>query len=328
MQVLEKKGILFKDKTELFVDARGIRNKEALITHAHSDHAKTSLTNTYCMTPETASLIDAKNKKCGIKEIPFKKKFNIKEFECSFHPNGHILGSAQLKVSNEIDAVLTSDFKLQKSILFDGAEILPSEILVIESTFGIPEYSFPKREDVYEDMIKWMHSHLNKNNFIVLGGYSTGKAQELTKIVNEFLGETPLVHKKIFEQNKVYENEGVKLGNYLELNHNLNDANILIMPPHLINDDLLFALQHQIKRRVEPAIATGWKNHSKYKTFPVSDHSDFNGLIEYVKQSEPKLVLTTHGYEREFASYVQRRLKIPAKPLSESRQMILQEFNV
>jgi len=327
MQISGKRGISLKDKTELFVDASGIRNREALITHAHSDHAKTSSTNTYYLTPETASLIEANKKKCKLKKVPFKKKFSIGEFECKFHPNGHILGSAQLEINNGTNVVLTSDFKLQKSILFEGAKILPSEILVIETTFGSPEYVFPERELVYEDMIKWMHNHVDKNHFIVLGGYSTGKSQELTKIVNEFLGETPLVYKKIFDQNKVYESEGVKLGNYLELDHNLNDANILIMPPHLINDGLLQALQLQLGKKVEPAIATGWKKHSKYKTFPISDHADFNALEKYVMESNPKLVLTTHGFEREFASHVRRRLKIPAKPLSDARQMLLQEFN-
>jgi len=296
-----------------------------LITHAHSDHAKTSKTNTYYLTPETAALIQSEKKQCAVKKVPFGKKFNLNEFTCSFHPSGHILGSAQVAVSNGTDVVLTSDFKLQKSILFEGAEILPSEILIIESTFGKPQYSFPSREDVYEDMIKWMHYHLSKKHFIVLGGYSTGKAQELTKIVTEFLGETPLVHNRIFEQNTVYEKEGVKLGDFIDLNHNLNEANVLIMPPNLINDNLLLALQHQLKRNVEVALATGW-NFRKYKSFPLSDHADYNSLLKYVKESDPKLVLTTHGFEMEFAKAVQRKLKINARPLSRKGQSVLGDF--
>ncbi|MEK6957956.1 MAG: hypothetical protein AABW99_03190 [archaeon] len=327
MQVSHKKGILFRDKTELFVDASGLKNREAIITHAHSDHAKTSSTNTYYLTPETASLIGAEENGVSVKKIPFGKKFKLNEFECSFHSSGHILGSAQLKVSNGVDVVLTSDFKLQKSILFEPAEILPSNILVIESTFGLPKFSFPEREKVYEDMIHWMHSNISKKNFVVLGGYATGKAQELTKIVNEFLRETPLVHKKIFDQNKIYEKEGIKLGNYLELNHNLNESNVLIVPPSMINDHLLLALQHQLGRHVEAAIATGWNNYGRYKTFPLSDHADFNSLLRYVKESAPKMVLTTHGFENEFARQVTRRLGIPARPLSRHGQKTLGEFS-
>ena len=325
MEISDQKGIYFKGKDELFIDSRGIRNKEAIITHSHSDHAKPTLTNTYYLTPETASLIQADGKKYKTKKIPFKKKFSLGEFECKFHSSGHILGSAQVEINNSIQAVLTSDFKLQKNILFEGAEILPSEVLIIETTFGTPEYDFPQRDVVYEDMIKWMNHQLQDNKFIVLGGYSTGKAQELTKVVNEFLGETPLVYKKIFEQNQIYEKEGVKLGDYLELNYNLNDANVLIIPPHLINDYLLEALQHQLGKKVEVALATGW-GASKYKSFPLSDHADYNALLRYVKESEPKLVLTTHGFEEEFARSVRRKLKINARPLSKLGQKTIMEY--
>lgn len=343
MQIFQKGGIVFRathakhelcgashpagrKEGELFVDASGIKEKEAVVTHAHSDHAKTSLTNTYYLTPQTASLLNCAQKNIAVSEIPFGKTFKVGEFSCKFHPSGHILGSAQLEVANGTEAVLTSDFKLQKSILFDGAEILPSEVLIIETTFGTPEYTFPEREEVYADIVKWSQAALAQKHFIVLGGYSTGKAQELTKIVNELLGQTPLVYKKVFEQNRAYESQGVKLGNYIELNHNLGDADILIMPPHLIDDNLILALSHQLKRKVSVAIATGWNTHSKYKTFPLSDHADFNSLMRYVKESSPKFVLTTHGFEEEFASAVQKKLGIAARPLSRGGQLALDEF--
>ena len=258
MHVFHRNGIIFKAKDELPVDASGLRDREALITHAHSDHAKATLSNTYYLTPQTSALINSSEKHLNVKEVPFGKKFEVGEFTCRFVPSGHILGSGQLEVCNGAQAVLTSDFKLQKSILFEGAEILPSEILVIETTFGTPEYSFPERGQVYEDIIKWGHTALKSGGFLVLGGYSTGKAQELTKISNEFLAQAPLVYKKVFEQNRVYESQGVKLGNYTELNNNLKDANVLIMPPHLIDDNLIGALQHQLGRKVHTAIATGW----------------------------------------------------------------------
>lgn len=327
MEIIESCGVVFRAKEQLYVDAFGIRGKHALVTHAHSDHAKVSRSNTYYLTPQTSALIGSKEKGLNVQEVPFGKKFCVGGFECCFHPSGHILGAGQLQVSNGAEAVLTSDFKLQKSILFEGAEVLPSGILVIESTFGKPEFVFPPREQVYEEIIKWVSHNLSKNNFVVLGGYSTGKAQELTKIVNEFLGETPLVHKRVFEQNNVYEQEGVKLGNYICLDHNLNDARVLIMPPHLINNNLLLALQHQLGKSVEAAIATGWRNYYGYKSFPLSDHADFNGLMTYVKESSPKLVLTTHGFEEDFARTVQRKLGIPARPLSRAGQKTIMEFS-
>ncbi len=326
MQITHRNGIVFRAKDELFVDAHGIRGKQALITHAHSDHAKATKSNSYFATPQTNALIGGREKGFSVTEVPFGKKFSVGEFECRFHPSGHILGSAQLEVQNGSHAVLTSDFKLQKSILFEGAQILPSEVLVIETTFGRPEYSFPSREQVYEDMIRWISRNISENKFTVLGGYSTGKAQELTKVVNEFLGETPLVYSKIFGQNRAYESQGVKLGNYTLLDHNLKDSNVLILPPHLIDGHLLSALSHQLGKKAEAAIATGWGGRSKYKSFPLSDHADFESLLRYVKESNPKLVLTTHGFEEEFARAVQRKLGILARPLSRGGQKTIMEF--
>ena len=330
MQLTGQKGVKIKEgNSELFVDAYGIKNKPAIITHAHSDHAKPSLSNSYFMTKETKSLISSGAKKAKdfkIKEVSLGKKFRINDFEVSLHSSGHILGSAQVKIHNSSSAVITSDLKMQKSILFEPAEQLKADTLLIETTFGLPEYNFPSRQVVYEDMMGWLHESASKNHFVVLGGYSTGKGQELTKIVNEFGGVHPLVHSRIYEQNKVYEKNGVKLGTYYGLDHNLNDSNVLIVPPHYIDDSLLKALEHQLHRKVDCAIATGWKG-LRYKTFPLSDHADFNGLLEYVKNAEPKTVLTHHGFASEFASYVQRRLKIPARPLGEASQTMLHEFN-
>ncbi len=326
MQITHRNGIVFRANGELLVDAHGMRGKEALITHAHSDHARPSSSNTYFMTPQTRALLGADAGRQNMVGVPFGRKFSVGEFECTFHPSGHILGSAQLEVQNGVHAVLTSDFKLQKSILFEGAQILPSEILVIETTFGTPQYSFPERGQVYEDMIRWISRNISENRFTVLGGYSTGKAQELTKIVNEFLGETPLVYKKIFEQNRAYESQGIKLGNYTLLDHNLRDSNVLILPPHLIDDHLLSALSMQLGKKAEAAIATGWGGRSRYKSFPLSDHADFESLLRYVKESGPKLVLTTHGFEEEFARAVQRKLGICARPLSRKGQKTILEF--
>ena len=330
MQLSEHNGVKIKEKnSEFYIDSHGIKNKPAIITHAHSDHAKPSLSNHYFMTKETKSLISSGAKKVKdfkIREVSLGKKFGINDFEVSLHSSGHILGSAQVKIHNSSSAVITSDLKMQKSILFEPAEQLTADTLLIETTFGLPEYNFPARELVYEDMMRWLHNSTSKNHFVVLGGYSTGKGQELTKIVNEFGGVHPLVHSRIFEQNKVYEKNGVKLGTYYKIDHNLSDSNVLIVPPHYIDDSLLKALEHQLNKKVDCAIATGWKG-LRHKTFPLSDHADFNGLLEYVKNANPKTVLTHHGFAGEFANYVQRRLKIPARPLGGTAQTLLQEFN-
>ncbi len=327
MFLFEKNGVCIDSGKQIFVDAFGLRDSSVLISHAHSDHFRLSESNTYFMTEQTFALADSK-KKPEVKLVPFGKKFDVEGFEVSMHPSGHILGSSQFKVCNGMEAVVTSDFKLQKSLLFEPAEILPCDTLLIESTFGLPEFSFPSREKVYDDMKKWAEQKLAEKSFVVFGGYATGKAQELTKFCNEFLGIVPLVHKKVFEKNTLAEKAGLKLGRFIGLDHNMSESQVLILPPQLINSFMVEALSMQLSKKVEAAIATGWKRFSGFKTFPLSDHADYGQLMQYVKESNPKMVLTHHGFDVEFAAAVSRELKIPAKALRNASQKTLSEcFN-
>ncbi|MFH1256859.1 MAG: hypothetical protein V1494_06235 [Candidatus Diapherotrites archaeon] len=314
---------------KLFIDASKSKNSNVLISHAHSDHAKTNCSSDFFASKETAELVKKKaSAEARIHGHSFKKKFSLDGFDVSLHSSGHILGSSQSKIEADGKTVVaTSDFKLQKSLLFEPAEILAGDVLLIESTFGMPQFVFPERERVYGEMEKWLESNLKQNRFVVMAGYATGKAQELTRIVNEFSHETPIVHESIFENNKIYEANGVKLGKYLKLNHNLKESSVLIMPPSLVDANLLEALSYSLGKKVVSALATGWHYGNGYsKIFPLSDHADFSQLTRYVKEAEPKLVLTHHGYAKEFASSVQRKLKIPARALNAKGQKVLGEF--
>lgn len=325
-------GGIVLGENELVIDPLNGKSvaENAFISHAHSDHAQVKNRHkNYFMSKETHSLIKTRNKVKGkIREVKRGEKIKLDSCTVSLHPSGHILGSNQIKVEGAKTIVFTSDFRLQKSLLFEGAEILPSDILVIESTFGLPEYVFPEREKIYEEMSEWMNENLSKKRFLVLGGYSIGKAQELTRIVNEFTDEVPLVHEKIFNANKVYEDNGVKLGKYIKLGQNLKESNVLIMPPHLMEESFLHYLSLSLGKSVVGGIATGWDFYRKgVRGFPLSDHADFNQLMHYVRESSPKQVFTHHGFAKEFAHSIKRKLGINARPLDGGSQRILSEFD-
>ncbi|MBI4044643.1 MAG: hypothetical protein HY392_02960 [Candidatus Diapherotrites archaeon] len=324
MLLLEKNGVCLSAGREIFVDATGVQEQNVLVTHAHSDHCRLTSSNSYFMTPETLALASPK-KNVNVQVKEFGEKFMVNGFDVSMHPSGHILGSAQLAIANGVEAVITSDFKLQESLLLKPAEILPCEVLLIETTFGLREFSFPPREEVYTEMAKWAKEKIASGAFVVLAGYATGKAQELTRFSNDYLSTAPLVHSSVFEKNMLAKKAGARLGDFVELDHNLGDSSVLIIPPSLLNNFLLEALSMQLGKKVECAVATGWKR-SRFKTFPLSDHADFNQLCEYVKNAQPKLVLTHHGFDREFASSVTKEFGIPARPLSEAGQKTLSEF--
>lgn len=321
-------GLLFRD---LLIDPhRKPRPGKVLFSHAHADHVKLSPDSEFYCTRETAQVVEEryprKTYSPELKPLSFNRKKSFDGYSMKLRPSGHILGSAQTQISDSSgkEIALTSDFRLEDSLLFSGAEPLSSDILVLETTFGLPEYSFPPYEEVVSEMVSWIKGNA-KDKLVVLGGYSLGKAQELTRISNE-AGVVPIVHESIYEMNRIYSRNGIKLGKFMKMDHNLKESQVLIMPPSLINRHLFSTLEYFDKRPVTSAVATGWDYRGYFdKIFHLSNHADYEQLLQYVEQASPKLVFTDHGFCREFARKLNRR-GYNAKPLEQHRQKIMGEF--
>jgi len=336
MRFFDDNGLFISNGCTIAVDSsKPAQAGLAIITHAHSDHLPSSKNygGKILASKETVELLNGRLGKnpCGKKEFVGKKyseKFKFEDFEIRLKSSCHILGSAQVVLESEKKVVVTSDFQLQDSLMLPKAEVQKADVLVIESTFGIPQYAFPERHRVYEEIGKWVSNNARDGKFTVLAGYSLGKAQELTKIVNEFSDEIPVVHEKVFEFNKTYEKLGVKIGEFEKLNNNLKDFNVAILPPTLVCKDFLQALSISTGKKVSAGVATGWEFYSNAfnKVFALSDHADFQQLVHYVQESEAKRVLTTHGFVREFARHLKRKLGINAMPLSSKGQKSIQDF--
>ena len=321
--LLQDNGLCFLD---LCIDPHKVpKHKNVFLSHAHSDHVKLSKKSDFFATAPTIDLVKKRFGEANFSEIEFNRKKKFEGFELELYPNGHILGSAQAKFHSEgKEFALTSDFRLQDSLFFKGAQPLKCETLVLETTFGTPDYVFPKQEEVVKEITDWVEKSA-KQGLVLLSGYSLGKSQELTRIAND-AECVPIVHDSVFEANKIYEKHGVKLGEYLRLEHNLKDASVLIMPPQLVDRHLFATLEHFDKRKIFSALATGWGRRGAFvRTFPLSNHADFNDLVEYVKLAEPKLVLTDHGFCEEFARKL-NRLGYNAKPLKQHHQKLMSEY--
>ncbi len=299
----------------------------AVITHGHSDHVSAGHKQ-YLMTLPTYDLLKIQGKNVVKTETTeFGKKHRIGDTVVSFEDSGHILGSGQVILDNATRTVISGDFKVEDSLLTKGAKPVSCDTLVMETTFGLPEYSFPSREEVGREMGKWIDQNVKRNNFVLLAGYALGKAQELTRIVNEYSSSIPLVHERIFQNNQVYEKYGIKLGRFLLANHNLKESNVMIIPPSLMDKSLVPALEYSVGKKVVSAVATGWPySYGFDRTFCLSDHCDFEELLSFVDCCAPRQVLTMHGYATEFANAVRRKFGIPARPLSEPSQQSLAEY--
>ncbi|MEK6820817.1 MAG: MBL fold metallo-hydrolase [archaeon] len=329
LRVFDDHGVVLQGEERLVIDPHRKRlvADHVIVSHAHSDHVSIGAANLfpYSMSAPTQALIASKiPEKAVTRAVDFKTHFDSPNGKISLVNSGHILGSGQVVCEGESKVCVTTDFKLQDSIVQKGAEIVPCDVLVIESTFGLKQFSFPGREAVYAEMGQWIKETIASNRLPVLAGYATGKAQELTKIVNEYSSVTPFVHEGIFEKNSVYEKWGSSLGEFVKIEHNLKEAELLILPPTLCSPHVLHAISVSAGKPVSSAKCTGWSwKEAHARTFALSDHADYSQLLQYVREASPKQVFTHHGFDRELAQAITRELGIPARPLADAKQLAL-----
>jgi Cft2 family RNA processing exonuclease len=252
----------------------------------------------------------------------------------SLHSAGHILGSSQFLIENGSRVVYTGDIRLYNNGLIPPAEIIPCDTLIIESTYGLPHFKFPKIEDVSAQITAWVNKEQKSGANIVFGAYKLGKSQELIHILNE-AGVTPVVHPDIYANARIYEKNGVKLGEFISTSSpeaGLNEQFVAIVPPSIMDSFLLSGLGAQYGRDVKTALVTGWGIEYGFqgidKVFCLSDHADFWQLLRYVKESGAKTVYTVHGYDKDFAEHLNHKLKIGARPLRSAKNKLLDFIRV
>ncbi len=290
------------------------------ISHAHSDH----IVNTKKEILSSKETFDLINSRSNNKNRNNNGDNRIKENlnNVSLFPAGHMLGSTQIKIENKFGEkiVYTGDFKLRDGFTTKGADILKCDTLMIDSTFGDPDFLFPEKEEIAEDISKWIKRSLEEG-VAVLGAYSLGKAQELIRLINEYTGIAPIVDSSIETGCKVYEKYGIKLerislespeGSDLFKNpegSNLFKKNFVsILPFHKVDFELYKKLRKTYKA-VFCGLATGWAIKYRYgmEAFPLSDHADFNEILTYVSQSNAKKIICKDGNASRLAYELRRK---------------------
>ncbi len=318
---------ILKDDLKINLDQTKVCpiDQYSFITHAHSDHVCNTSQKTFA-TKETIDLLNGRlfKNKFDFQEIKFNEKIKLKEnFYVTALNAGHILGSSMFLFEDEKESLLyTGDFNTKTSLLLKGAKPVNADILVIDSTFGRPDFSFKERSLVYDDLYKRIKQDIKDNKFIILAGYSLGKNQEIISFLNQYLNITPLVDKETYKYSQVYNNNDCNL-KYILLDHNIYSSNVLVMPLSLVNQNLLNSLSHQLNKKISSYVLTGWKFSRGSSLIHVSDHCDFESLLDFVGSVNPKKVYTIHGFTKEFAQQIELRLGISAKCVSSLNTSLL-----
>ena len=264
--------------------------KQAVISHAHADHAISGNTHIYCTDATVAfmQLRYAKSTAKVINKINYNRPFTISGVTITFISAGHILGSAQVLMEYKgVKYLYTGDYKLQTDATCEPIEWITADVLITESTFADPQVIHP---DPVAEIVK-----LNgiKSN-ILLGAYSLGKSQRLIQMINEHAPQKKvLVHHRIMAINTIYERMGYSPGKYQIYGRKLmktQDEYVYIVPPFTF-DSYFRAVG------VKRLFASGWKNLqvNNEDTLFISDHVDWNDILHTVKQVQPKQVWTLHG---------------------------------
>lgn len=296
------------------------RQKVGFISHAHADHMGRH--ELAICTPETARLYQHRlGAQRRTAELCYREPMQFGPLTLTLYPAGHCLGSAMLLADDgEKRLLFTGDFKLGPSATSVEAELPRADILVMESTFGNPKYRLPPREEVVAEFISIVRETLAAGLTPVIHAYALGKAQEVTRLLT-LAGIKVQQHPTTYAVSQVYRQCGVDLGDVTEYKGRLRANHAVVTPPRGMKNFRIAGIKHPVSIAV-----TGWAVDpgAKYRyhvdhALPLSDHADFEQLLETAEQVGAEEIYCTHG-SAEFVGHL-RAAGFHALPVTGSYQM-------
>ncbi len=286
------------------------RRDSAFVSHAHSDHIGRH--REIILTPATAALMQARLPGERIEHrIPFDEPFPFRGQTLTLLPAGHVLGSAQLFAQDDATGaslLYTGDFKLRPGLTAEAIAWRQADTLIMETTFGLPQFRFPPTAEVIAQMVEFCRDALAEDAVPVLFGYSLGKAQEILCALAE-AGLKPMLHAAVQRMVEIYRGLRPDFPPAAAFAADAVAGHVLICPPGTSGSRVVQAIKNR-----RTAVLTGWAVNASAAfrygcdaAFPLSDHADYPDLLHYVELVRPRRVLTLHGYAREFAADLRRR---------------------
>jgi DNA ligase-1 len=324
------RGGVFLPALNLWLDSHRARKgpERAFVSHAHSDHIAAHRES--IATPATSRLMRARlpgHRAAHTLDWHQPRSFlhNSQPWTITLLPAGHILGSAMALVeSNGHSLLYTGDFKLRPGPASEACHPVHADVLIMETTFGRPNYVFPPLAQTFDDIHRFCRETLDQNQTPVLLAYSLGKSQEaLAGLAHTNLSFA--LHPAVARLTRIYADFGHPFPAYDILTRDRSPrGKVLICPPTSRFETLAPDCPPFRK-----AILSGWAlqpscrhRHQADAAFPLSDHADFPDLLRFVQTVAPRLILTLHGFAADFAQCL-RDAGFDARALSENDQLHL-----
>jgi len=282
----------------------------AVITHAHSDHARFGSRHYISHRDSEAILRLRLGDGLSLETFDYNRSFHVNDVKFSFHPAGHIIGSAQVRVEYQGEVwVASGDYKVEDDGFCTPFEPVKCHVFITESTFGLPVYKWRPQAEIFDDIRSWWKSNAAEGKNSVLMGYSLGKMQRI--MTNLLPYETPVFcHGAVFNVNEKLKAAGFSLPEVPLITRDTDRSSIkstmIFAPPSADNSPWL--------KKFEPyslGYCSGWmalrgaKNRSAAdRGFVLSDHADWTGLNAAIRETGAEKVYVTHGYTSVFSKWL------------------------
>ncbi len=242
--------------------------------------------------------------------LSYGEKLTVGGVKISFHPAGHILGSAQVRIEyRDQIALITGDYKLGSDPTCDAWEPVPCHIMVTESTFGLPIYRWQGQQTIVDSINQWWKESRDAGKCCLLFGYAVGKSQRLLAGLDPSIGKI-YCHGAVEKGNEAYRKSGVSLPETTYVGsiagkHDWRGAMVVAVP------SAHGTLWTKKFGRCSSAMASGWmavrgarRRRSVDRGFVMSDHVDWPSLLTAIHTCNPEIVWVTHGYSASVARYL------------------------
>lgn len=281
----------------------------ALITHGHSDHARPGH-GAYLATEAAAPVIRHRLGEITLDTIRFGERRQIGRATVSFHPAGHIPGSAQIRVEVGGEVwVASGDYKLAPDGLCEAFEPVRCHAFITECTFGLPVFTWRPQHEIAAEINHWWATTAAEGRHCLLGAYSLGKAQRLMALLDPEIGPI-LTHGAVENTNAVLRAQGYALP---DTHHVTPDLDVKAYPGALViaPPSALGSTWARRFGRASTGMASGWmrmrgvrRRRGADRGFVLSDHADWPELHEAIRQTGAERIFATHGYTEIFARWL------------------------
>ncbi|MCW9037398.1 ligase-associated DNA damage response exonuclease [Altibacter sp.] len=307
---------IYCQRADVYIDAwRPV--KKCIVTHGHADHSRWGHQQ-YITHANNVPIIKHRLGAVSVTGKQWNETFVINGVKFTLHPAGHIVASSQVRVEYNGEIwVFTGDFKTEDDGLAEAFEPVKCHTFITECTFGLPAFSWEPQAQVFDDINSWWAENKAEGKTSVLFGYSLGKAQRLLKHLDTSIGAI-YTHGAVENMTNVLRSlytfpKTIKVGR--DTTKEELRGNMVIAPPSAHGSTW-------IRKMVpyETASASGWmtfrgarRRRAVDRGFVLSDHADWEGLLETIKATGCEKVIATHGYTDIFARYLREEMGLDAR---------------